>query len=272
MPPPSSTNADDSIHVLILGAGLGGLTLAQSLRRKGVSFEIFERDESMGSRSGGWAISIHTILEKLKHSLPQDVPPIQDANHLLPLDLPAQLCFYGGGGKAFVQSSPEQPVVRANRERLRKMLAANLDVQWNRSVSRIELGEKLVKIEFADGSNAVGNVLVGADGANSFGKPCVFMASPVADLFTVRKTLLPSTKLAALPAGTINGEVTLDNDQFQKQLELAHSAYVAAAEGYHLYVGLSEVLADRLGARYYWFLNFYDPEAEVEPYWNAHCG
>lgn len=47
-------------HVLIVGAGLAGLTLAQSLRQQGMTFDIFERDESIDARGGGWAIAIHT--------------------------------------------------------------------------------------------------------------------------------------------------------------------------------------------------------------------
>jgi len=44
-------------HILIIGAGLGGLTLAQALRKQGISFEIFER--SADDRFQGWAIGIH---------------------------------------------------------------------------------------------------------------------------------------------------------------------------------------------------------------------
>lgn len=52
-------------HVLILGAGLGGLTLAQSLRKKGVSFEVFERDDDPNARPQGWAIALHTQVQSL---------------------------------------------------------------------------------------------------------------------------------------------------------------------------------------------------------------
>lgn len=48
------------MHVLIIGAGLGGLGLAQSLRKQGITFEVFERDETENSRSQGWAIGLHT--------------------------------------------------------------------------------------------------------------------------------------------------------------------------------------------------------------------
>lgn len=46
-------------HVLIIGAGLGGLTLAQCLRKQNVPFEIFDRDTDVVSRQG-WAIGLHT--------------------------------------------------------------------------------------------------------------------------------------------------------------------------------------------------------------------
>ena len=49
----------DRPHVLILGAGLGGLCLAQSLRKKGVPFQIFERDRDIHARFQGWAIALH---------------------------------------------------------------------------------------------------------------------------------------------------------------------------------------------------------------------
>ena len=47
-----------SNKVLIIGAGLGGLTLAQVLHENHVAFEIFERDETLASRKQGWAVAL----------------------------------------------------------------------------------------------------------------------------------------------------------------------------------------------------------------------
>lgn len=46
-------------HIIIIGAGLGGLMLAQALRKRGITFEIFERDEHENSRQQGWALGLH---------------------------------------------------------------------------------------------------------------------------------------------------------------------------------------------------------------------
>ena len=50
------------MHVIIIGAGLGGLTLAQTFRKQGISYEIFERDEDQNGRFQGWAIAMHTYV------------------------------------------------------------------------------------------------------------------------------------------------------------------------------------------------------------------
>ena len=44
--------------VLIVGAGPGGLALAQILRARNVPFEIFERDAKETVRQQGWAVAL----------------------------------------------------------------------------------------------------------------------------------------------------------------------------------------------------------------------
>lgn len=44
--------------VLIIGAGPGGLALAQILRKYHIQYEIFERDESQRGRKQGWAVAL----------------------------------------------------------------------------------------------------------------------------------------------------------------------------------------------------------------------
>ena len=49
---------DSDSKVLIVGAGPGGLVLAQILRRYSVPFELYERDEGLGDRAQGWAVAL----------------------------------------------------------------------------------------------------------------------------------------------------------------------------------------------------------------------
>jgi len=51
-------------HTLIIGAGIAGLTLAQSLRKQGVPFEIFERDLSDASREQGYALGLYEYVNR----------------------------------------------------------------------------------------------------------------------------------------------------------------------------------------------------------------
>lgn len=48
-------------RILIIGAGLGGLALAQSLAKAGFQATVFERDENPTSRPQGYRISIRSL-------------------------------------------------------------------------------------------------------------------------------------------------------------------------------------------------------------------
>jgi 2-polyprenyl-6-methoxyphenol hydroxylase-like FAD-dependent oxidoreductase len=51
-----------SLPVLIIGAGISGLILAQQLRKSGVPFLIFERDTDFSTRGAEWGLTLHWSL------------------------------------------------------------------------------------------------------------------------------------------------------------------------------------------------------------------
>lgn len=66
----SATKRDnEKFHVLIAGAGVVGLTIAQGCRQHNIPFTIFERDERQNSRSQGWALTLHWSLRSLRRTI-----------------------------------------------------------------------------------------------------------------------------------------------------------------------------------------------------------
>ena len=61
------------LPVLILGAGIAGLVLAQALRRAGVACRVFERDMDLEARGVGWGLTLHWSLPILRRLLPAEV-------------------------------------------------------------------------------------------------------------------------------------------------------------------------------------------------------
>lgn len=60
-----------ALHVTIIGAGLGGLCLAQGLRRAGISFDVYERDDAPAARFQGYRLRIDADgLDALTQCLP----------------------------------------------------------------------------------------------------------------------------------------------------------------------------------------------------------
>nr|ARP51720.1 NAD/FAD monooxygenase [Phyllosticta cirsii] len=247
------------MHVLIVGAGLGGLSLAQNLRKQGVSFEIFERDPEKNTRSQGWAIALYSIIDALLESYPEDMPDMRDSvDHLRPLNLPAQISVYGPETKEKFgyQDRPGNPLIRAERRRLRAWLSYNIPVQWDKRVTNITHDDNGVTVEFQDGSSAQGDILVGADGINS----------------VVREHLIHRTSKELqniIPLATTVGELELSGEAFKRHLSLGHSGVMCIRPdlGFVSFVGLHYVNPDGLSARYYWNLMEYDSSVGSPDHW-----
>lgn len=109
------------------------------------------------------------MLDDLKASLPDDMPPISDVNHLKPLDLVTEMAWYlnGGTSKIGVRDDGSGHILRANRARLREWLSTNIPIQFNKRALRIEEHGKMLTVYFNDGSSATGDIVVGADGTHS---------------------------------------------------------------------------------------------------------
>ncbi|RYP42277.1 hypothetical protein DL767_000441 [Monosporascus sp. MG133] len=241
------------MHVLIIGAGIGGLSLAQSLRKQEISFEIFERDTDADARFQGWAIAMHSIVDDLLSAFPSDMPDLRTStNHLAPLKLPAQLSMFvpGREDRWGFQDSPNFPFIRAERRRLRNWLTTNIPVQWGKRVKRIEYDDHGVLVYFEDGSSAKGDIAVGADGINSVVREHLLNV-PAADLLNV------------VPLSTIVGQLELSGEAFKRQLSLGHSGYMLIRPdlGFIGFGGLHYVHPNGLSARYYW--NFMQTDHDV---------
>ncbi|KAI0599996.1 hypothetical protein F4775DRAFT_599524 [Biscogniauxia sp. FL1348] len=240
-------------HVLIVGAGLGGLTLAQVLRKQGVSFEIFERDPSEASRTQGWSLALHTVVDDLLASIPDDMPPFRESvSAMLPIKVEDQLALYIGGQRFGFNNSSETPFVRANRHRLRVWLATNINVQWGKFATKVDQSDDKVTLFFQDGSSASGDVLVGADGTNSLVREHVLGKS--------NKDILEYMPISSITAESI----VLTGAAFERQLEVAHSFAFVNIDSNSIIVqgivhSLPETADKQPGGEFHWILLWRDP-------------
>ena len=170
-----------AFKALIIGAGLGGLCLAQALRRDGIDFEIFERDKGPFDRPQGYRLHLDgDAINAAEEVLPADLHALFEATShwtepyttILNTDLSVVQRLLtdddlGEGAWAKPASAP----VHANVDRatLRQILLTGLDeaVRFNQALESYESGPDGVVAHFKDGSTAHGDILIGADGVRS---------------------------------------------------------------------------------------------------------
>ncbi|MEV4602739.1 NAD(P)/FAD-dependent oxidoreductase [Amycolatopsis sp. NPDC049253] len=168
------------MKITVIGAGLGGLTLASVLRRNGIEATVLDLDASASARAQGGMLDIH---EETGQAALRAAGLYEE---FLPL-------IHRGGEAlrvldrhAVVRLSEEDDGQRARPEvergALRDLLLSSLPegtVRWGAKVASARpLGDGRHEVTLADGSTLETDVLVGADGAWSRIRPLVSAEVP----------------------------------------------------------------------------------------------
>ncbi|MFD8753328.1 FAD-dependent oxidoreductase [Kitasatospora sp. NPDC059577] len=182
------------MKVLVAGAGLGGLCLAHGLLRAGVDVRVHEREDGPHSRYQGFRIALNAHgLAALHACLPERLHALLAA---VSGPMAGERRVVDGQLREIRRLGAVDEGTATDRYVLRQLLLAGLGdrVEFGKPVvGYTERADGTVEAHFGDGTGAVGDLLVGADGVGS----------------AVRRQLLPGAEVVTVPGNAVLGRTPL---------------------------------------------------------------
>lgn len=171
-------------HIIIIGAGVSGLLLAQALKKNGIAFTIYEAEASATElrNQREWGMSIQWALPLLEKLLPQDLlDQLQNASvdpHYICPDEGNAMPVYNVGTGELIKKIPLVKMLRVSRSKFRALCAEGLNIQYGARLTGMEkLSNGAMRVSFGDDHVAHGRLIIGADGARSTVRALAFSGS-----------------------------------------------------------------------------------------------
>jgi 2-polyprenyl-6-methoxyphenol hydroxylase-like FAD-dependent oxidoreductase len=119
--------------IIIAGAGITGLVLAQALTKHSIPFIILERDPDPLFRGKGWGVTIHWALDALLGLLPQHVidrlPEAYVDNEATENGDNGNFLFFNLRTAEAQWQVPPAKRIRMSREKFRRVLMDGIDIK-----------------------------------------------------------------------------------------------------------------------------------------------
>lgn len=174
-------NAIKSKKIAIVGGGPGGLTLARLLQLHGAEVTVYERDAARSVRVQGATLDLHdeSGLKALKEAGLMDAFKANyrpGADRMRITDKMGHILLDDDAGGEKEMSRPE-----IDRGPLRDILLDSLQpgtVRWDSHFTGMQQQEASWQLEFKNGTTAIADIVIAADGANSKLRPLITPIKP----------------------------------------------------------------------------------------------